>query len=342
MKAVVFRGIGDVGLKDVPDPEIKDSSDAIIRITASAICGTDLHMIRGTLGPMQPGTILGHEAVGVVEQAGSAVRNLKAGDRVVVTSTIACGYCSYCRAGYFSQCDTSNPNGKRAGTAFFGGPQSSWSFNGLQAEKARIPFANVNLIKLPDTISDAQAIMLSDIFPTGYFGADIAEISNGDLVAIFGCGPVGQFAIASAKMFGAGRIFAIDSIPDRLEMARSQGAEIINFNKEDPVSAILEMTGGIGVDRVIDAVGVDAEPSRSGPAKQSSDKNATMFQAELKDIAPQTNPKGDNWHPGAAPSQALLWAVDAIDKAGTLAIIGVYPTTMQYFPIGQAMNKTLQ
>lgn len=199
MKAVVFHGIGDIRLDDVPEPKIQQPTDAIIRLTASAICGIDLHMIRGTMPGMKPGTILGHEGVGVVEEIGSNVRNLKVGDRVVIPSTIGCGSCSYCRTGYYAQCDNANPNGPSAGTAFFGGPEETGPFDGLQAEYARIPYANVGLVKLPQGVSDDQAIMLSDIFPTAYFGAEIAEITPGDTVAVFGCGPVGLFALAKRR-----------------------------------------------------------------------------------------------------------------------------------------------
>ena len=223
MKAVVWHDIGDIRLDDVPKPKLKDDTDAIVRLTASAICGTDLHFIRGTMSGMKPGTILGHEGVGVVEELGKDVRNLNIGDRVVIPSTIACGACSYCRAGYYAQCDKANPKGAAAGTAFFGGPELSGPFDGLQAEYARIPFAQVGLVKLPDRVSDAQAILLSDIFPTAYFGADLAGIKPGHTVAVFGCGPVGQFAIASAKLMNAGRIFAIDAVPSRLDMARGAG-----------------------------------------------------------------------------------------------------------------------
>jgi threonine dehydrogenase-like Zn-dependent dehydrogenase len=341
MKAVVFHGIGDIRLDDVSEPEIQQPTDAIVKITASAICGTDLHMIRGTMGPMEPGTILGHEAVGIVEKLGPGVRNLQEGDRVVIPSTIACGYCSYCRAGYYAQCDTANPNGKRAGTAFFGGPKSTGPFNGLQAEKARVPFANVGLVKLPDAVTDKMAICLSDIFPTGFFGADMAEISPGDTVAVFGCGPVGLFAILSAKMMQAGRIFAIDQIPSRLQMAREQGAEIINFAEEDPVQTILDMTGGIGVDRAIDAVGVDAQLPQGGPAAKKTEVQKGEFEKERRQIAQGARPEGENWKPGSAPSLALQWEVDALDKAGTLSIIGVYPEQVHSFPIGKAMNKNL-
>src|SRR5205823_7062316 len=182
------------------------ATDAFVHLTASAVCGPDLQFIRGAVSDMKPGTILEHEGVGVVEEIGKDVRNFKPGDRVVVPSTIACGSCVYCRAGYYSQCDKANPNGPTSGTAFYGGPRSSGPFDGMQAEFVRVPFAHVNLVKLPDEISDDQAILLSDIFPTGYMAAEMAEITPGDVVAVFGCGPVGQFAIASAQLLGAGRV----------------------------------------------------------------------------------------------------------------------------------------
>lgn len=338
MKAVVFRGIGDIRVEDVPDPTIQEPTDAIVRLTASAICGTDLHFVRGTFSGVKPGTVLGHEGVGVVEKLGPMVRNLEIGDRVVIPSTIACGTCSYCRAGYYAQCDNANPGGNRAGTAFFGGPEAAGGFNGLQAEKARIPFAHIGLVKLPDEVSDEQAIMISDIFPTGWFGADIADIHEGHTVAVFGCGPVGQFAIASAKLLGAGRVIAVDANEDRLAIARRQGAEVVNFDKEDPVETIVELTGGIGVDRAIDAVGVDAVRAHSGPA--ADPEKAKEFDQQQQEIAP-SGPKSAPFVPGDAPSQALQWGVQALAKAGTLSIIGVYPPTATTFPIGEAMNKNL-
>ncbi|HET7370226.1 MAG TPA: zinc-dependent alcohol dehydrogenase [Gammaproteobacteria bacterium] len=338
MKAVVFHGIGDIRLDDVAEPKLQDATDAIVRITASAICGTDLHMIRGTLPGMKDGRVLGHEAVGVIEEVGDNVRNLRPGDRVVVPSTIACGYCSYCRAGYYAQCDNANPNGRLAGTAFYGGPESTGGFNGMQAEFVRVPFAHVNLVRLPDAVNDEQAILISDIFPTGYFGADLAEINYGDTVAVFGCGPVGLFTIASAGLMGAGRILAVDQIPSRLDMARAQGAEVIDFSREDPVEAIRELTGGIGADRVIDAVGIDAVHPHGGPGDGA---NAEQFEQEVKQVAPDANPHDGNWEPGDAPSQALRWCVESVAKAGTVAIIGVYSPQMQSFPIGEAMMKNL-
>lgn len=342
MRAVVFRAVGDIRLEDVEEPAIQEPTDAIIRVTASAICGTDLHMIRGTMPGMKPGTILGHEAVGVVEEVGSGLRNLRKGDRVVVPSTIACGSCSYCRAGWYAQCDGANPHGKLAGTAFFGGPESSGPFHGLQAEWARVPFAHVGPVRLPEGITDDQAILLSDIFPTAWFGADMAGIKAGDTVAVFGCGPVGQFVIASAKMMSAGRVLAVDQIPARLEMARAQGAEVVDYRREDPVSVIRELTGGIGVDRAIDAVGVDSERPHGGPVKVSRDEGS-RFDREVAEVTGgPAEPKREHWRPGDGPSQALQWAVEALAKGGTLSIIGVYPPTMRSFPIGAAMNKNLR
>jgi threonine dehydrogenase-like Zn-dependent dehydrogenase len=262
------------------------------------------------------------------------VRNLSIGDRVLIPSTIACGTCSYCRAGYHAQCDNANPHGIAAGTAFFGGPEASGPFHGLQAEKARIPFAHVGLVRLPDEISDEEAILISDIFPTGYFAAELAEIGPGDTVAVFGCGPVGQFAIASAKLRGAGRVLGVDYVPDRLEMARRQGAEIVDFSKEDPVAVIRRLTGGIGVDRAIDAVGVDAVT----PKEYAAEPSVPTPHADTK-LPEQAAAAG--WHPGDAPAQALEWAVESLAKAGTLSIIGVYPPSVASFPIGKAMNKNL-
>lgn len=341
MKAVVWHGTGDVRLDEVPDPRIEEPTDAIVRITRSAICGTDLHMVRGTLPDMVEGTILGHEAVGVVEETGSAVRGLAPGDRVVVPSTVGCGTCSYCRAGYYAQCDTANPNGPAAGTCFFGGPKSTGPVNGLQADYARVPYAMTGLVRIPDGVGDDQAILISDIFPTSWFGAELAEISDGDSVLVLGAGVVGQFAIASAKRQGAGRVLVVDGIASRLDKAREQNAEPIDFNREDPIEAVEELTGGIGVDRVIEAVGVDAQRPRSGPAARRTERTAERFEAERRQVAPDANPSGGQWVPGDAPSLALEWAVQAVAKAGSIGVVGVYPPAFHSFPIGTAMNKNL-
>jgi len=341
VKAVVYHGPADIRLDQVPEPKITEPMDAIVRLTSSAICGTDLHMIRGTMPGMREGTIIGHEGVGIVEDVGPYVRNLRPGDRVVIPSTIACGSCSYCRAGYYAQCDHANPNGPQAGTAFFGGPAATGPFDGLQAEYARVPYANVGLCPVPENVTDDQAIMISDIYPTGWFGAKLAEVSTGDTVAVFGAGPVGQFAILSAFQLGAGRVIAVDGIASRIDGARALHAETVDFNAEDPVEIIRDMTRGIGVDRVIDAVGVDAQHPVSGPAAPDADATEE-FEAERRAATGGgTRPSGDTWVPGDAPSQVSRWSAEAVAKAGTIGVIGVYPQTVNAYPIGAAMNRNL-
>jgi threonine dehydrogenase-like Zn-dependent dehydrogenase len=340
MKAVVWHGIGDIRLDDVPEPTIRDPHDAIVKITRSAICGTDLHLVRGTMAGMQDGTILGHEAVGVVTEVGDAVRGFAPGDRVVIDSTISCGACAYCRQGKTAQCDVANPNGPQAGTSFFGGPEATGSIDGLQAEYARIPWAQNTLHRLPDTVSDEQAILLSDVFPTGWFGAELAGVTRGDVVVVLGAGIVGQFAAASAFKQGAARVIVVDGIADRLAQARGIGAEIVDFNEVDPVQAVLELTNDAGADCVIDAVGVDAQRPERGPAAVDGEE-ASRFDAEIEQIAPDARPDGDLWRPGDAPSQAARWAVAMAAKYGRIGIIGVYSPTAETYPIGEAMNKNL-
>ncbi len=337
MKAVVYHGVGDVRLDNVAMLKLKTPEDAIVRITASAICGTDLHFVRGTVPGMKPGTVLGHEGLGVVEEVGKNVRNFRRGDRVIIPSTVGCGTCNYCRAGYFSQCNNVNPAGPLGGTVFFGGPESNGGLDGLQAEYARIPYAAITLMKLPEEVDDDNAILMSDILPTSYMAAVMAEIKPSNSVAIFGCGPVGQLAIACAQFLSAGRVFAIDGVPSRLDLAREHGAETINYNEEDPVKTLRELTGGSGPDRVIDAVGIDAGAATSGPAKPSRSE-AKDFERELDLVVP----KGSKKYPtGGAPSQALQWSVESVAKGGTVSVIGVYPLTMKTFPIGMMMNKNL-
>jgi threonine dehydrogenase-like Zn-dependent dehydrogenase len=341
MKAVVWHDVGKVSVDEVPEPTIQNPDDAIVRITTSAICGTDLHFVRGTMAGMRPGTILGHEAVGEVVDTGPQVRNFNPGDRVVIPSTIGCGSCVYCRAGYYAQCDNANPNGRDAGTAFYGGPETTGPFDGLQAEYARVPFAHTNLVAVPPGVSDAQAIMVSDIFPTAWFGGRLAEITPGDVVAVFGAGPVGQLAALSARMQGAGRVLIVDGNTDRLATARLQNAETVNFNSEHPVQAIKELTGGIGADRIVDAVGVDAQSPKSGPAAAEAEQLTGAFADEQDKVAPRIAPVNGQWEPGDAPSLALRWAAEAVAKAGTIGIIGVYPPQHESFPIGAVMNRNL-
>lgn len=340
MRAVVWHGIGDIRMDSVPEPSLIDPTDAIVKITRSAICGTDLHMVRGTFAGMTEGTILGHEAVGVVTEVGAAVRGFKPGDRVLVCSTISCGVCAQCRRGNTAQCDKANSNGPQAGTAFFGGTAATGPINGLQAEYARIPWAAHTLIALPDQITDDQAILLSDIFPTSWFGVELAGVRRGDTVAVFGAGIVGQFAIAAAFLQGAGRVLAIDGNETRLATALTQNAEIINFNRDDPLEVIRDLTLGTGVDAVIDAVGVDAQSPKSGPATPAAEASA-QFAEQVAQVAPDADPDGSLWVPGDAPGQVLDWAVEAVAKAGRIGIIGVYPPTFTSFPTGTAMNKNL-
>jgi threonine dehydrogenase-like Zn-dependent dehydrogenase len=341
MKAVVYHGSADIRVEEVPEPKLTEPTDAIVRLTSSAVCGTDLHMVRGTMPGMREGTILGHEGVGIVEEVGQYVRNLRPGDRVIIPSTIACGSCSYCRAGYYAQCDNANPRGSRAGSAFFGGPEETGPFDGLQAEYARVPYANVGLVPVPDSVSDDQAIMLSDIYPTGWFGAKLAEVTPGDTVAVFGAGPVGQFAVLSAFQQGAGRVLVVDGIVSRLAGARALHAETVNFNEEDPVETILEMTRGVGVDRAIDAVGVDAQHPSAGPAVPDAEADETFAAERDAATAGGAHPDGDTWVPGDAPSQVTRWSAEAVAKAGSIGVVGLYPPTLNAYPIGVALNRNL-
>ena len=339
MRAVVWHGPGDIRVDTVPDPAILDPFDAVVRITTSAICGTDLHFVRGTMTGMSEGRVLGHECVGVVEEVGAGVRNLRPGTRVVVGSTVGCGACSYCRAGHTSQCDNANPNGKTAGTTFFGGPDPAGGLDGMQAEYVRVPFAHVGAVPLPDEVTDDQAIMLSDIYPTAWFGAKAADVRTGDTVAVFGAGPVGQFAVLSAFQQGAGRVLVVDGIESRLAAARALGGEAVDFNSEDVVEVLRDLTQGAGPDRVIDAVGVESERAKGGPSADGADPEQDA--KEVAENVEESGQDGDQWRPGDAPTQAARWYVDAVAKAGRIGIIGVYPPTMGHFPIGQAMNKNL-
>jgi threonine dehydrogenase-like Zn-dependent dehydrogenase len=341
MRAVVFHGIGDIRLDTVPDPKIEQPTDAVVRITTAAICGTDLHFIRGTVPGMRPGKVHGHEGVGVVEEVGEGVRNFRPGDRVLLSAVLGCGSCAYCRVGYFAQCDVVNPYGARSGTGSYGSPEQQGPFGGLQAEYARVPYAHTNMFRLPDSISDDQAIPLSDIYPTGYFGAVIGDVTDGDVVAVWGCGPVGQFAVLSSFQRGAARVIAIDGHADRLDHAQALGAETINFNEVDPVETIMDLTLGIGPDRAIDAVGVDAQSPQSGPAAAKARQEDDEHRAELRRIAAETNEQNGQWKPGDAPTQAHSWAVESLAKAGTLGIVGVYPPTDRFFPIGTALARNL-
>jgi threonine dehydrogenase-like Zn-dependent dehydrogenase len=347
MRAACWEGKRKVRVENVPDPRILNSRDAIVRVSSTAICGSDLHLYNGFVPTMEKGDILGHEFMGEVVEVGRAVKNLAVGDRVVVPFPIACGSCAMCQRDLFSLCENSNPNSWLASKLWghspcgiFGYSHLTGGYAGGQAEYARVPFADVGPLKVPDGMPDEQVLFLSDIFPTGYMGAEMCDITPGDVIAVWGAGPVGQFAIASALLKGAGRVFAVDCVASRLEMARDQGAEAIDFNREDPVEVLQRMTGGIGPDRAIDAVGLDAMAPSAGPAAKQAKQQRAEFRKELKELEPEANLRGKQWRAGDAPSQVLQWAVESLAKAGTLSIVGLYPEG-RLFPIGEALDKNL-
>ncbi|AGL16433.1 alcohol dehydrogenase catalytic domain-containing protein [Actinoplanes sp. N902-109] len=339
MKAVVFHAVGDIRLEEVPDPVLKDPTDAIVRLTSSAICGTDLHFVRGTFAGFVAGQILGHEGVGIVEGVGAQVRNIKVGRRVVIPSTVGCGNCQFCARELYAQCDNANPAGKLAGTVFYGGPEATGNLPGFQAQKARVLWADVNLVPVPDGITDDQAILVSDILTTAWFGTELAEVGEGDDVLVFGCGPVGQLAIACAKLRGA-RVIAVDRLADRLEVARRQGADVIDFDAEKVPEAVLRLTNGDGASKVIDLVGVDAMVPQRGPGVPDRAERKEIDR-ERKAATPDAHQQGDHWVAGDNPTQVLSWSVECVAKAGTIAIVGVYPPTIDAYPIGAAINKNL-
>ena len=270
MKALCWYGTGDVRVETVPDPKILDGRDAIIKITTAAVCGSDLHLFDGFMPTMEKGDVLGHENMGEVVEVGKDVKNLKVGDRIVTPFTIACGECFFCKKELFSSCDRSNPNAEIAREAMGQSPSAMFGYShmlggipGGQAEYLRVPFADVGHVKIPEGLPDEKVLFLSDIFPTGYMAAENCQIEEGDTVAIWGCGPVGQFAIKSAWMLGAGRVIAIDGVPERLQMAEQEGkAEIIDVTREKVYDRLMEMTKGRGPDSSMDAVGTEAHGRR--------------------------------------------------------------------------------
>jgi threonine dehydrogenase-like Zn-dependent dehydrogenase len=328
MKAVCWNGANDVRVETVPDPKILNPRDAIVKITSTAICGSDLHIYDGYIPTMKSGDILGHEFMGEVVELGSSVKNVKVGDRVVVPFTISCGNCFFCQRDLWSLCDNSNPNAwmaeKVAGhspAGLFGYSHLFGGYAGGQAEYARVPFADVGLFKIPDGLTDDQVLFLTDIFPTGYMAAENCYIKPGHIVAVWGCGPVGQFAIKSAYMFGAERVIAIDRVPERLQMAKEQGkAEVLNYEEIDVGEALKEMTGGRGPDAVIDAVGLEA--------------HGTDFMALYDKFKQAVRLEPDR-------PTALRNAIVACGKGGHVSIAGAYGGFIDKMPMGAAMNKGL-
>ena len=329
MKAICWYDKNDVQVEHVPDPTLLNPRDAVIKITCTAICGSDLHLYNGLIPTMKAGDILGHEFMGEVVEVGHAVKNLRVGDRVVVPFPIACGACFFCTNELFSLCENSNPNAWMAEkmwghspAGIFGYSHMLGGYAGGQAEYARVPFADVGPIKIPDGLSDEQVLFLSDIFPTGYMAAENCDIKPGDTIAVWGCGPVGQFAIKSAGMLGAERVIAIDRFPERLRMARERaGAETtINYEEEDVRDTLMSLTGGRGPDACIDAVGMEAHaPGVFGAYDRV--KQAVMLETDRPPV--------------------LRQAMMACRSGGTVSIPGVYGGFIDKVPFGSIMNRAL-
>ena len=327
MKAVCWMGKSKIETVNVADPQILNPHDAIIKITRTAICGSDLHLFDGFIPTMESGDVLGHEFMGIVEEVGKEVTNLKRGDRVVVPFTIACGQCFFCKKQLWSACDNTNPNAHLmeaaygySGSALFGYSHMMGGYAGGQAQYARVPFANVGPLKIESDLPDEKVLFLSDIFPTGYMAAENAQIQQGDTVAVWGCGPVGQFAIASAFMLGAGRVIAIDRFPERLAMARGIGAITVDYSEDDVkvLTALRDLTGGIGPDACIDAVGLEAH-SADLQGLYDAVKVVLMLETDRPAV--------------------LRQAIQAVRKAGTLSIPGVYGGLLDKVPFGAAFGK---
>jgi threonine dehydrogenase-like Zn-dependent dehydrogenase len=329
MKANCWYGKKDVRVENVPDPRILSPRDAIVRVTSTAICGSDLHLYNGFVPSMEKGDVLGHEFMGEVVEVGADVKKLRVGDRVVVPFPIACGVCGMCKQELYSCCENSNPNAWMAEkmwghspAGLFGYSHLLGGFAGGQAEYARVPFADVGPLKVPAGLSDEQVLFLSDIFPTGYMGAEMCDIKPGQVVAVWGAGPVGQFAVASARLLGAERVIAIDRFDYRLAMARDKAgaSETIDYEQHDVREALLELTGGRGPDACIDAVGLEAH----GPAAiyaYDRAKQALMLETDRP--------------------IALRQAITNCRNGGVVSVIGVYGGFIDKFPMGAVVNRSL-
>ena len=329
MKATCWHGKRDMRVDDVPDPVILNQRDAIVRVTSTAICGSDLHLYNGFIPMMMKGDVMGHEFMGEVVDVGRDVKNLRIGDRVVVPFAIACGHCGACAAQMYSLCENSNPNAwiaeKLMGhspAGAFGYTHMLGGFAGGQAEYARVPFADFGPLKVPDGMPDEQALFLSDILPTGYMAAEMCGITPGDTIAVWGCGPVGQFAIASAKMLGAERIIAIDRFPERLSMAANKAGatDTIHYEEQDVLDTLKELTGGMGPDACIDAVGTESHAPGLTYAYDRL-KQALRLESDRP--------------------LALRQAIMACRNGGTVSVIGVYGGFIDKFPMGSFMNRSL-
>src|SRR3954464_5111097 len=328
MKATCWTGMQKVEVRDVPDPKILNQRDCIVRITSTAICGSDLHLYNGFVPFMEPGDIMGHEFMGEVVECGRAVKNLKVGDRVVVPFPIACGNCNACRAEAYSLCENSNPNGYIQEKLFghvcagiFGYSHLTGGYAGGQAQYARVPFADVGPLKIENGFTDEQVLFLSDILPTGYMGAEMCDIQPGDVVAVWGAGPVGQFAMDSARVLGAERVIAIDKEGYRLDLAAAQGYTTVNFDDADVRSVLLELTGGRGPDKCIDAVGMEATHGAAHIHMYDRVKQAVRSETDRPHV--------------------LRQAILSCRSGGIVSVIGVYGGFVDKFPAGAWMNRAI-
>jgi threonine dehydrogenase-like Zn-dependent dehydrogenase len=329
MRANCWMGKTDLKVQEVPDPKLLNDRDAIVRVTSTAICGSDLHLYNGLIPTMRKGDILGHEFMGEVVEVGPGVRNLKVGDRVVVPFPISCGACNSCRDGLYSVCENSNPNAAVAEkllghspAGLFGYSHMLGGYPGGQAEYVRVPFADVGPLVVDDDLTDEQVLFLSDIFPTGYMGAELCDIQPGDVVAVWGAGPVGMLAMASARLLGAERVVAIDRFPYRLRRAAEHtGAEPVNYEQTDVADALQWLTAGRGPDRCIDAVGLEAH--QSNRALQAYDRTKQLARLET-----------DRPH-------ALREAILSCRNGGTVSVIGAYGGFVDKFPMGAVVNRSL-
>jgi threonine dehydrogenase-like Zn-dependent dehydrogenase len=327
MKANCWYGKQDMRVVDVPDPQILNKHDAILKVTSTAICGSELHLYNGFVPTMEQGDIMGHEFMGEVVEVGPEVKQRRVGDRVVVAFPISCGQCFFCKKELYSLCENANPNAWMAEKFFghspagiYGYSHLTGGFAGGQAEYVRVPFADVGTVKIQDGLSDEQVLFLSDIFPTGYMAAEQCNIQQGDTVAIWGCGPVGQFAIRSAFMLGAERVIAIDRFPERLQMARDGGADTIDYQNADVYDTLMQTTGGRGPDSCMDAVGLEAH--MPGPLYYYDRVKQAMMSESDRPIA-------------------LRQAIMACRNGGTVSIPGVYGGLIDKMPMGAVMNKAL-
>jgi len=329
MKANCWYGKKQVRVEDVPDPKILNSRDAIVRVTSTAICGSDLHLYNGLMPTLEKGDVLGHEFMGEVVELGTSVTNLSVGDRVVVPFPIACGGCLSCEDGMFSLCENSNPNAWMAEklwgyspAGLFGYTHLLGGYAGGQAEYVRVPYADIGPLKVPEGLTDEQVLFLSDILPTGYMGAEMCGLTGGEVVAVWGAGPVGQFAIASARLLGAERIIAIDRLPYRLDLALKRGGatDVINYEETDVAEALREMTGGRGPDACIDAVGMEAHGTGAMYALDRT-KQALMLETDRP--------------------LALREAIRCCKSGGVVSVVGVYGGLIDHFPMGAIVNRSL-